>query len=143
MPRKPRILEQLWIFLKHSRSYEDGKTIDSIANELYGVNDFHSKCKARIQIHYLRKRLSEELKERYGINVIHPLFSSKPISNAERRYFIHFNKDDIDRVDKFFKVFMEGVKETYDGVKTFKTMIPSIRRVELDVKSKRKVKAEV
>lgn len=143
MPRKPRMLERLWLFLKYSKSYDDGKTIDSIARELYGETTPHTKMKARTQIHYLRKRLSAELKERYGVNVVHPLFSSKPIANAERRYFIHFNKDDIDRVDKFFKVFSEGVNDTWDGIKMYKTMIPKVRKVELDVKTKGKVKAKV
>lgn len=141
--RRPEKQIQLWSLLRNSRDWETGKSIGEISEEIYGEDTFHSRCKTRSLIHLLRKRLSAELKERYGINITHPLFSSKPVATSERRYFIHFSRDDIDRIDHFFKKFSEGVNETWEGVKTYKKMIPKVSRVKLDVKAKTKTKKEV
>jgi hypothetical protein len=124
--RVPVYMLRVARLLTPCEGWENGITINEIANAVYGNDDFHSRAKARQIIGSLRRVLNVDT------------FSIKKSGETERRYcHLKAESEYTKAIDDFEKQ-INGLKETEKDLKKGKEAIEAKRKL----KAVREEKAE-
>jgi len=112
--------------LRPCRGYENGLTIDVIAREIYGLDDPHSKQKARLLVGEVRRNI--------GV----PVFSIKP-PDGERKYCYLISETDYSRAINDFEKHISGTEKTKKELEKEREAVKAREKLER-VRRKAKVK---
>lgn len=148
--RKPIKIFKLIGAMRKCKSYETGKSIEQIAEEIYGKSDMENKIKARQQIRYLRKWLKNFIYKEYGQYSPITLFSNRKIElqNGKRvgeyRYWYHSDTNDLQRVWDKLKDMDEGIKDIQKDIKIAQGNAPEIdhKQLERDIKKRQGIEVK-
>jgi len=121
--------------LEPCQGYENGKTIDELADEMYGKHDFESKAKTRMLIVAARKAM-----RRLGINI--DIASIKIVGQKDKRYCHPSTVAEYTKAINDFEAHAEGTKKTQKEFEKRKETIEERRKLEELKKAKAKREEE-
>jgi hypothetical protein len=122
---------QVLRLLAPCQGYEKGKTINEIAEAIYGRSDFQAKAMSRQLIGAARKAM-----KRQGISV--DICSIKLVGMRERRYCHLTTVTEYTKAINDFERHIEGIKETKEGLESRRKTVEEREKL----KEVKKVKAD-
>lgn len=132
--RIPGLYIKVLRLLAPCQGYDNGKTIDDIADAIYGQHNFESKAKTRMIIGAARRAMW-----RQGIKV--DIASIKLVGTSEKRYCHLTTVAEYTKAINDFAAHIEGTQKTEHELKQRRETLEERRRLE-EARKARAKKAE-